>query len=163
MDIVIHFITNSAKRQNSAVRISSKLIGSSIRWNGEMHCHSFYNAIIAVLRGGVKKKNLYFWVVATRKWRPPPLPQLWSKYKFFLSKFFFMPTIPWNEKKIDQTWKWNFYPPPPPNLNYAKFFHLMKATKREWTHVWVGGGGLGESRHQERISPSPLFPSSFFT
>ena len=59
-----------------------------------------------------KKKTCTFGWSRPQNGDPPPLPQLWSKYKFFLSKFFFMPTIPWNEKKIDQTWKWNFYPPP---------------------------------------------------
>ena len=70
---------------------------------------------------------------------PPPPPVMVKVQVFFVEKFFFAYNPLKRKKKLSDL-KVKFLPPPPPNLNYAKFFHLMKATKREWTHVWVGGG-----------------------
>ena len=65
-----------------------------------------------LIKGRRQKKKLVLLGGRDQKMAtPPPLPQLWSKYKFFLSKNFFLLTIPWNGKKNYQTWKWNFYPP----------------------------------------------------
>ena len=78
-------------------------------------------------------------MVPTTKWRPPPPPVL-VKVQVFFVEIFFYAYNPLKRKKLIRL-ESEIFTPPPPNLNYAKFFHLMKATKREWTHVWVGGGG----------------------
>ena len=65
------------------------------------------------LRGGVKKKMVLLGgahhKVAT------PLPQLWWKYQFFLSKIFFLLRIPWNGKKLSDL-KVKFPPPLPTSI-----------------------------------------------
>ena len=89
------------------------------------------------LKGRRKKSGTFGWCPPQSG--APPLPQLWWKYQFFLSKIFFMLRIPWNEKKIDQTWKWNFYPPPPPpHLNYAKYDLLWSGISAVVWHLIFG-------------------------
>ena len=53
----------------------------------------------ALVRGGVKKKNWYFWVGPTTKWPPPPPPPVVVKVPiFFCRKFFLCLESPETEK-----------------------------------------------------------------
>ena len=73
--------------------------------------------------GGINRKNLNFgnyplfsisrdsfWVVPTTEWPTPKLPLFCGKICLALN--------PWYGKIIDQILKWNFYPPPLPNLRF---------------------------------------------
>ena len=71
----------------------------------------------------------------------PPLPQFWSKYKFFLSKFFFMLTIPWNEKKLIRLESEIFSPPPLPTSIMPNFSTWWKQLKGNEHMCGLGGGG----------------------
>ena len=49
---------------------------------------------------GRQKKNWYFWVVPTTKWRPPPSPSCGQGTNFFVEKFFFCLESPETGKKF---------------------------------------------------------------
>ena len=62
-------------------------------------------------KGRRQKKKLVLLGGAHHKVATPPPPPVVVKVPIFFVENFFLLRIPWNGKKIYQTWKWNFYPP----------------------------------------------------